>query len=306
MEVLRVPPYPLITTWLLPIANYEYIVYIEDLVDHSYEEFTLSSDANGKVIYEIPLVKVQFDRNFLIRFYDTEHEHILLEDNLNIIRPYVNPSEYGTTASEIEEYKMQEIIARAMIDTVVGDGFYNHKLVINGQGQGHDYFSLWHASNRVLKVYENNVLVYDVDDPSAYAYSYDILLDNSAIYRTENSSATDERNRMDYNPTKIVGGSGDLGFVGYRVGDFPKGYDFTIVLDVGYKVVPTDVVVATKMLIEDIKCGKLDYYKRYITSYNTDQFKIQFDKSILSGTGNAIVDKILERYVNTITKPGVL
>jgi hypothetical protein len=230
----------------------------------------------------------------------------IFEDNLNIIRPYVNPSEYGTTASEIEEYKMQEIIARAMIDTVVGDGFYNHKLVINGQGQGLDYFSLWHASNRVLKVYENNVLVYDADDPSAYAYSYDILLDNSAIYRTENATASDERNRMDYNPTKIVGGSGDLGFVGYRVGDFPKGYDFTIVLDVGYKVVPTDVVVATKMLIEDIKCGKLDYYKRYITAYNTDQFKIQFDKSVLSGTGNAIVDKILERYVNTITRPGVL
>jgi hypothetical protein len=306
MEVLRVPPYPLITTWSLPIPNYEYVVYVEDLVDHSYEEFNLSSDANGKVIYQIPLSKVQFDRNFLIRFYDEEHEHILLEDNLNIIRPYVNPSEYGTTASEIEEYKMQEIIARAMIDTVVGDGFYNHKLVINGQGQGLDYFSLWHASNRVLKVYENNVLVYDADDPSAYAYSYDILLDNSAIYRTENATASDERNRMDYNPTKIVGGSGDLGFVGYRVGDFPKGYDFTIVLDVGYKVVPTDVVVATKMLIEDIKCGKLDYYKRYITSYNTDQFKIQFDKSVLSGTGNAIVDKILERYVNTITRPGVL
>ena len=306
MEVLRVPPYPLITTWSLPIGNYEYIVYIEDLVDHSYEEFTLSSDANGKVIYEIPLAKVQFDRNFLIRFYDAEHEHILLEDNLNIIRPYVNPSDYGTTASEIEEYKMHELIARSIIDTYVGDGFYNHKLVINGIGQGLDYFSLWHESNRVLKVYENNILVYDVENASDYAYSYEILLDNSAIYRTENATSLDERNRMDYNPTKIIGSSGDLGFVGYRVGDFPKGYDFTIVMDVGYKVVPTDVVIASKMLIEDIKCGKLDYYKRYVTSYNTDQFKIQFDKAILSGTGNMIVDKILDKYVKSITKPGVL
>ena len=60
------------------------------------------------------------------------------------------------------------------------------------------------------------------------------------------------------------------------------------------------------MLIEDIKCGKLDYYTRYISAYNTDQFRIQFDKSMMAGTGNMIVDRILDKYVKTITKPGVL
>lgn len=60
------------------------------------------------------------------------------------------------------------------------------------------------------------------------------------------------------------------------------------------------------MLIDDIKCGKLDYYKRYISAYNTDQFRIQFDKNMMSGTGNLLVDKILEKYITSITKPGVL
>jgi hypothetical protein len=55
-----------------------------------------------------------------------------------------------------------------------------------------------------------------------------------------------------------------------------------------------------------LKCGKLDYYKRYISAYNTDQFRIQFDKSMMDGTGNFIVDKILEKYETTITKPGIL
>jgi hypothetical protein len=50
----------------------------------------------------------------------------------------------------------------------------------------------------------------------------------------------------------------------------------------------------------------MEYYKRYITSYNTDQFKIQFDKKMLEGTGNIIVDKILGKYVQTITRFGVL
>jgi hypothetical protein len=306
MEVLRVPPYPLTTTWNLPIANYEYIVYIEDLVDHSVQEVNISSDANGKLVYELPLEKVQFDRDFLIRFYDTEHEHILYEENLTITRPYVDPSGYGTTASDVAKYKQYELIARSMIDTYVGDGFYNHKLVLNVVGQGTDYLPIWHDSNRVLKVYENNVLVYDIENAEDYEYAYHILLDNSAIYREEVLTAANERNRLEFNPPKTTTAHGDLGFVGYHIGDFPQGFDYTIVLDVGYRAIPPDVEAATRMLIEDIDCGKLDYYKRYINAYNTDQFRIQFDKGMTSGTGNMMVDRILDKYVKVITKPGVL
>ena len=69
---------------------------------------------------------------------------------------------------------------------------------------------------------------------------------------------------------------------------------------------PYDIQDATKMLINDIKCGKLDYYKRYIKSYSTEQFKIEYDKRLLDGTGNILVDKILNKYVNNIVKPGIL
>lgn len=306
MEVLRVPPYPLTTTWDLPIPNYEYIVYVEDLVDHSVEETNIFSDANGKLLYELPLSKVQFDRDFLIRFYDTEHEHILDESNLTITRPYVNPAEMGTTATEINEYKMYELVARSIIDTYVGDGFYNHKLVMNTSGNGADYFPVWHDFNRVLKVYENNILVYDIENPDDYDYEFKPLLDNSAIYRIEKAYANEERNRTENNLTKIATAHGDLGYVAYAPTDFPKGVDYIFILDVGYRAVPADIEVAAKMLIDDLKCGRLDYYKRYITNYNTDQFRIQFDKSMVSGTGNMMVDRILDKYVKLITKPGVL
>jgi hypothetical protein len=101
MEVLRVPPYPLVTTWELPIPNYTYIQHVEDLVDHSIEEVEVTSDANGIVNYQLPLTKVEFDRKFFIKFYDEEHEHTLYEENLDIIRPYVNPLKMETTASYI-------------------------------------------------------------------------------------------------------------------------------------------------------------------------------------------------------------
>jgi hypothetical protein len=309
MEVMRVPPYPLTTTWNLPIPNYEYIVSVEDLVDHSIEETNLFSDENGKLEYTLPLAKVQYDRSFFIKFYDTEHEHTLYESNLDVVRPYVNPTTLGSTASEIEEFKMYELIARSMIDTKVGNGFYNHKLVLQGVGQGTDYFPLWEDTSRVLKVYENDVLVYDIDavDPSTNSYTYKVTLDNSAIYRIDPSDLIgDTINRAEKFPTRLPSASGDLANLGYRMVAFPKGYDYTFILDSGYKAVPPDIEAATKMLIEDLKCGKLEYFKRYMSAYNTDQFRIQFDKSMMDGTGNFIVDKILEKYETLITKPGIL
>ena len=32
MEVLRIPPYPIVTSWDVPEANTDYTIYIEDLV----------------------------------------------------------------------------------------------------------------------------------------------------------------------------------------------------------------------------------------------------------------------------------
>lgn len=302
MEVARIPPYPIITTWTLPIPSYEYIVYVEDLVDHSVEETNMFSDASGKLVYELPIEKVQFDRRFLIRFYDTEHEHILYEENLDVIRPYVNPASLGTTLSEIAEYKMLELVSRSIIDSQIVDGFYNEKHIVQTVGLGTDYFPVWEDLNRVLKVYENNELVYDVNDPTIGDYTYLVTLDNSSVQRVE----TNTYNRSEARPITLPVSPGNLAFYGYAGVAFPQGYDYTLVLDIGYKAVPPDIEYATTLLIDDLKCGKLDYYKRYVTSYNTDQFKIQFDKAIFEGTGNMIVDKILQKYQKNITKIGII
>lgn len=299
---MRVPPYPILTTWTLPIPNYTYIQYVEDLVDHSVTETEVTSDANGIVEYILPLDSVQFDRKFYIKFYDAEHEHTLYEENLDIIRPYVNAQKIGTTASEISSYRDQELLARAVIDTIIPNGFYNFKRVIQAVGQGTDYFPLWYDTNKILKVYENNVLVYDVNTPETNEYEYIVTLDNSAVQRV----IVDRYNRAENAPLNYPTARGDLGYYGFESVAFPMGYDYTFIIDSGYKTVPSDVEVATKALIEDIQCGKLDYYKRYITSYNTDQFRVQFDKSVLAGTGNMLVDKILDKYQNTILKPGII
>jgi hypothetical protein len=298
---LRVPPYPIITTWDVPLPNTDYVIYIEDLVDHSIQTLPVTSNSDSQVLYVVPQSQLEFDRKFLFKFINLSGTTVL-NDNLDIIRPYVNANKLGTTASEISEYRMFELVSRSIIDTIIPNGFYNHKQVIQAVGQGSDYFPLWHDANRILKVYENNVLVYDIEDQENNIYDYVITLDNSSIQRVEAGVF----NRYEASAPNLPVGRGDLGYYGYKSIAFPQGYDYTFVVSTGYLTIPSDVEYATKLLIEDIKCGKLDYYKRYITAYNTDQFRIQFDKSMFDGTGNMIVDKILDKYSNNILKPGII
>jgi hypothetical protein len=300
MEILRVPPYPIATTWNLPDSNASYTMYIEDLVDHSIETQEITSDSNGSFSYVLPPERLAFDDDFLVRFYDGED--VVLESNLDIIRPYVNPNELGTTASEILEYKKWELIARSLIDTYTGLGFYNKKIYMQTSGSGTDYVPVWKKINKVLKVYENETLIFDIDDPTSYEYSFKITPDKTAIYRLESG----ESNRIESPTIKLPAATGDIATSIYNYGTFPPGYDYIFILDEGFKTIPPDIKYATEMLIEDLKCGRLDYYQRYVTSYNTDQFRIQFDKQSLEGTGNIIVDKILDKYMKSINKVGVL
>jgi len=303
MEVLRLPPYPIDTKWDVPSPNTDYLLYIEDLIDHSVENLAVTSDSNSQVTYTIPQSKAQFDRRFLFRILSMSGS-IIFDSNLDVFRPYIDYRTLGTTASEIQEYKMLELVARGLIDAVITDGFYNEKHIVEINGSGADYMPIWEDLNKVLKVYRDNVLIYDVDaeDPSTNEATYIVTLDNSSVIRVEEQPY----NRLQSAPLEIPGGYGDLGYIGHQGVAFPKGADFLFVLDIGYKAVPPDIEYATKLLIDDLKCGRLDYYKRYTTLYTTDQFRTQFDKLSFNGTGNMLVDKILDKYSKTISKVGLI
>jgi hypothetical protein len=307
MEILRLAPYDdLVVNYTVPSGYTDIDIFarVTDMSDFSVQtlEFLESSSTD---VLDITLPG-RYDNNYRVEFFKivSDIEVPIYEEFYELIRPYVDPNTLGTTASEIAEYTTLELVARSMIDTFVPEGFYNKKITIVGTGNGSDYFSLWEKVYRIFKVYENNVLVYDRSTPDLYEYQYVITSDKTAIQRVQADVL--ELNRYESTAEKLPFASGDLGYYGYDGIAFPSGYDYTFVVDHGYLRVPEDVEYAAKLLIEDLKCGKLDYYKRYVTSYNTDQFRIQFDKAMLGGTGNFLVDRILDKYVKTIVKPGVI
>lgn len=318
MEILRIPPYPLIASYVVdqPNAVYYFIVRENDSNSIILEDNVISNSAS---VVNITLTDAfsKYDDEYSIEIYETDiNGDIVVEDNLSIVRPYINPNNMGNTASEIAEYRSHERLARAIIDSVTG-GFYFNTKDLELVGDGTDYISLWDKAYRILSVYKNGSLVYDITQtpPVLDEYEYFITKDKTAITATPVGYSGDI-NRAESTPVGLpiaesdsfeVFGENDGTVLAYKRGSFfYKGTDYIFNIEHGYKVVPFDIQEATKMLIEDIKCGKLEYFKRYIVNYSTDQYRIQMDKSSFEGTGNILVDKILDKYITSIKKPGVL
>ena len=298
MEILRVSPYAGISVdFVVPtgITSSTITANITDMADLSVSTLTFLNKVSGNVL-DISLPG-KYDSSYrveIIKNLGTSGEQILKDETYEIVRPYVDPSTKGSTASDIATYTTNEEIARAIIDSIVVEGFYYKKKVLHFTGTGSDYLPIWDDVKKVLSVYENNKLVEDRE--------YEVSSDKTSIIE----KSSDNINRAESSPLVLPAAASDSLDPQFVYRGFGKTWDYLITVEYGYTAVPSDIVRATEILIHDIECGKLDYYKRFISSYNTDQFRIQFDKGLFEGTGNIIVDKILSKYTKSITKLGVL
>ena len=300
MEILRLSPVGTTQVIIdLPEIDGNYqdvrlISTVTDLSDMSVvsmQDFSFSPPGSLQVIESLPN---RYDADYLVEVTYKDSGELISEDTFELRRPYVNPNLKGQTASDIATYKNNEGIARAIIDAAT-DGFYYQKAVIETTGLGSDYITVWKDVKKIVAVYENNVLVTD--------RTFELSKDKSAIVE----SYSDSLNRAQSAPVIIPLAAADSpDFIYPSIYGFPNGWDYRFVVEHGYTKVPSDIVQATELLVEDISCGKLDYFKRYVTDYNTDQFKIKFDAKLFDGTGNIIVDKILAKYNKSIKFMGVL
>lgn len=333
MQILRLPPYPLSISYDVPDNDTDYILVIKDSSRNVTEVYeVLTSDADAKILYTLPNMFNGYDEAYYLAIYeavyttdseDAEEGDIVVEDNLEIMRPYTDPYKLAqangvTAASEVAKYVQWEGLARAIIDYVVPGGFYFERSWYELNGNGTDYLPVWDRTYKILKAYENNVLVWDYSQSPSNLGQWNYLLtkDKTSIIKDwvqESGSYI----RQVGNPKGVPLGESDSIYL-YDTEDspvtlavapgvtFPVTFNYLFSLETGYKVVPFDIKDAVEMLIDDIKCGRMEYFKRYITSYSTDQYRIQIDKSALSGSGNVLVDNILSKYITNFGTPGVL
>jgi hypothetical protein len=159
MELLRLPPYDDLTLdFVVPDWYTEETTFFITVTRLSDLSATIAEESgtDGDVFsYTIPY---EHDDSFRVEFRSEVPQHAhLYDDTIELVRPYVVPSTLGTTASEIAEYTKYEEIARAIIDSVVPEGFYYKKKVLHFEGSGSDFLPIWDDVKKFLSFqYLNN------------------------------------------------------------------------------------------------------------------------------------------------------
>jgi hypothetical protein len=326
MIILRLPPFPIDVKYDVPMPNTDYLFTIENAPRTIEASEVLTSDENSQVTFTLTGDFVTFDHDYSVQIYEINEdleEHILVQDILSIIRPYVNPNTLGTTATEIAEATYNERLARAIIDSLIRKGFTFEKKVLEVVGQGTDYLPVWETIYDISSVWENGIKVYDKTQNPPYLaeFRYLITKDRSSIVKVPvDYTVNEEKNRAERKPLKYrdAGSDSFYTYAPYENYDnmwtntrnpavgFPEGVDYIIEYEAGYKVIPNDVREAMNLLVDDIKCGRMDHYKAYVTEYRTDQFSLKYDPSKFFGTGNILVDIILDKYITNLVTPGML
>jgi len=313
MEIARLEPFPLVANYDGLSADADYTVVIVD--DHSILVDTIqaTSDEDGNLAITLSNYFSKYDDEYRLEIYD-DSDTLVLFDTLTIMRPYVIPSSLAETEEELQDITDYEMIARSIINSITG-GFLYQLQRVEAVGTGADYLSLPYRLNKILQVYENNVLVYNSEDPDfTNVRDYFITVDQATIAVVQ-AGAWDRKQGRSVRPQIPSSDS----FTMYNTNDspniimdaagtpsFPNGWDYQIYAEVGWPIIPHDIKQAASLIINDIKCNNLPYVNQYISEYKSDQFNIKFDALAFKDTGNRIADKILSAYVRPIYRLGVL
>lgn len=240
------------------------------------------------------------DRTVTISAYNAVGD-LLFEQAVEIVRPYATPP-IGATEAEVTDFYAKESIARTVIDSLTG-GFYLRRKMIGYESMGGDIIPLKDDVIKIFRVWENGRLAFDVTSASfEHTKLFFISSDRSSIiaHTGQVNRIAGNSSRAGWAPsdyTRETYDSIDMSRP-YTSGSFPKGFDYVLDVLQGYAYLPSEITTATNLLINSGQCTD-QYLNRYITEYDTDQYRIKYSKEALDGTGNRQVDMILAPFINS-------
>lgn len=294
MDIRRLPPFPLTAEFSGLSNNTAYIATLASDRNGFIADVLATSDGTGVVEFELPERCSRYDGEYSVIVYEDNGAavkgDVVALDNLSIRRPYVNAAALAPTVAEIDKYWGFERRARLMIDAIVG-GFYYEDIVIQQNGLGSDMLPLGWRVCKVLKVVENNVSMYDIEATDNIAtYTMSANMQALLLYSDE------EVNEFEGGLTVPSANSDSYDNPNYRTVAFPNGYDYTIQVETGWPSIPGDIQEVTKIIMEDLACDAPNYIQKYVREYETKDFRADFQRSAFAGTGNLVVDQILQKY----------
>jgi hypothetical protein len=257
---------------------------------------TIDNDDVGHYYVQLTPNDTQYDINLEISWsYTLDLVTISDSEITRVYTPYVEVGEIITElglGSEpqdpnyfpLSKLRTAERISRLQINHYTGAVFGLKEGYQDTFGNDNDTILFPEKMTEFTKLYQDDELVYD-SETGYNAYGYTLELTQTGLGIRITSSSADDNSQIP--PSAYYPG---------RTLIFPMNSRFRVVCTMGYKYVPIEVKQAAMLLINDHLYNDSLWRERYIESFDTGNMSLKFRDSAFTGTGNILVDDMLEPF----------
>jgi hypothetical protein len=258
----------------------------------------VATGVTGEFYYQITPSLSSVDRVLRIE-WDYSFNSYPVKDNsyAGIVTPYATLSDIiyelslGKSSAdenyiEPEQILFAERLARIQINNYTMQTFSKRDDEQTMYGIGNDSLFLTEKMLSISSIYEDEFLVYQKTPYYNVLSDYDLTLSDTGKTILISNPPNESVNRA-FDP-----------FGTTSKNRFVNGKRYTVKGIIGWQNVPQDIRAATVMLAGDILSRDYQWRNKYLSKVNLSEIAFDINSAAFVGTGNAIVDSILDSYKN--------
>lgn len=257
----------------------------------------LNNNYEGEYYYDMPSSATQVDGTLKVVWSYTIGGRTISEtEYVYVVTPYATTDEivselgYSSRPEDSNYYSYEKIrsaerAARMMISNELGFTMGKRSGSTVTYGSGADVLVLLEKIISLDTLRENNQLMLDVTNETNI-FGFDVELTETGygvrIVPTNPGDDIEEQETID--------------FIGYDKGRFRDGYRYEISGVFGWNYIPSEIKQCVFLLVNDLLCNDSIWRSRYVKKINSGQMSVELSSLSFNGTGNAVVDSILQQF----------
>lgn len=260
----------------------------------------LYDDGPGQYYYQITPTLSNVDRNLRVQWnYSFDSASVSENSFAAVVTPYATLPEiiselkigvqsYDDDYVNPEQILFAERLARIQIENYTSQSFNKRSGAQTMYGIGANTLFLTEKMLTIENIYEDDILIYSAST------GYNDLGGTPALSDTGKTIYLN----LEENNGTVPRPSQDVLISSSKIGRFKDGKRYTVTGVIGWQYVPQDIRTATVMLVSDILSTDYQWRNKYLSKINLSEVSFQLNSGAFLGTGNAIVDSILDAYKN--------
>lgn len=254
----------------------------------------VDTDYEGEYEYTLNSTSTSVDRVLQVTWtYSINSRQTIETEYVYVITPYATVDEITEElgfSSRPEDYnyfsydkiKSAERTARMIINTELGYVIGKKSKEVTCYGSGADVLYVGEKMISISTLKENDEVVIS---PTSNTFGYPIeITETGYAIRIVPNTGEDIYEQEIIDPA------------GYNIGRFRNGYRYDISGVFGWNYIPSEIKQCVFLLVNDLLCSESTWRTKYLKKINSGQMSVEMSSLSFTGTGNAIVDSLLQQF----------